>query len=566
MSNIAAYYTGTFELHSNDQSSIFCGSLHNTMNLWSASPLVECLWETSSSSSIDELEDKCNKPYLYFGGILVRNNRNTTDSDIKGDIYRDAHTPTTTIKTSQAKQAIQKRLLQHDTISLNILSLNIWDMFMVENYMNSQDFEHYCYELVDTLKPVQGEVAFYDKITRQEIRSEWRDVRLGRMYAVTIDEFREKESLKHKILVNVDTSGLASIVSHIWERNSTTLETSTSTTISIDGTSSNIMNDEIVSDRHINLRVMTYNIWHNNPPSYLYGESTGRWKRYYQRLKHLASIITQHNPDIILLQEVRLDSTFRNPSIYEDAVYKYYDAGSQLDHLLGLLNKNEYHSVFQPMMSFITTEKLTRNEEGVAILSKYEIVDIDTLLLPRNFGDSSDNHQRGVLCAKVKINNTTYIDFMTTHFSLSHESRIASSKAIRQYSKIRENKHKINNNENLYFQIFGGDLNAEPHEESLDLLTKRDDDYELIDTWSYKNHHDQGYTFPTDEPIKRIDFILLKNMTGHNNISIVNSRLVGNEPTEETKYLIRPKIGMLDRYSPIYASDHLGLYTDFIIK
>ena len=576
-SNIGAYYTGNFKAGNNndDNNIVFCGGVNNLIKLWEANPLVQCLWDTGPSSSssaaaAEEEEDgvSCDKAFLYMGGALLRLNPNITESDINGDIYRDKRS--TASRTSQAKQAVLKRLLKDYTLSLNVISLTLWDMFMIDNdnYKNSQHFEQHCYNIVDSFKPTKGEIALYDKATDEEIGKEWREVRLGRLYAVSIDEIREKGSIRHKLIVNVDTRGLASIVSHIWERNNTAIETSTMTTINIDGSPSTITNNENIVDNDINLRVMTYNIWHNNPPSYLYVDNTSRWKRYSKRLKHLASIIEQYNPDIILLQEVRLDSAFRNANVHDDDGYKYYDAGSQLDHMLGLLKNNEYNAVFQPMMSFITKEKLSRNEEGVAILSKYDIVDIDTLLLPRHFDDSNDNHQRGVLCAKIRIDNTTFIDVMTTHLSLSHESRMQSVQAIKQYSGIRESKHNANRNSNyddLYFQVLAGDFNAEPNEESVQLLTKE----ELIDTWLYKNSNndnDQGFTFPTDNPIKRIDFILLKNITSQNHISVVDSRLVGGDPTPDSMQFINQNLGMLDRYSPIYGSDHLALFTDFNIK
>ena len=66
------------------------------------------------------------------------------------------------------------------------------------------------------------------------------------------------------------------------------------------------------------------------------------------------NLIIKEDADIILLQEVRIDSTFRNPS-------NPMDYGGQADHILQLLqqlshnnnNNNQslnYHTIYQPGM------------------------------------------------------------------------------------------------------------------------------------------------------------------------------------------------------------------------
>ena len=57
------------------------------------------------------------------------------------------------------------------------------------------------------------------------------------------------------------------------------------------------------------LRVCTYNIWNTNPPAWVY-QQPQRWQRYRRRLSHLSRIIVEANIDVLLLQEVRLDTTF----------------------------------------------------------------------------------------------------------------------------------------------------------------------------------------------------------------------------------------------------------------
>eukprot|EP01038_Epipyxis_sp_PR26KG_P014002 gene14002-18780_t len=405
------------------------------------------------------------------------------------------------------------------------------------------------------------------------------------------------------------------------------------------------------------MRVMTYNLWHNMPPEWVYRDRSERWKRYNERLRHFADIIIEEDPDVIALQEVRIDSSFvsmnngdipdwTNPSIHQK------DMGSQIDHLLFHLHEaklrfqinnpnkiqnqikyyhsydksssNDYYFAYQPAMNMFEMKKLVhRNEEGLLILSKYPIIDSDVLFLTRNLSDKSDDHQRIVLRVQIQIpiilNNscdnqmkqTTTVDILTTHLSLSSIARDESIKDIIKFSScINHNNHTSLIPSQL--QILTGDFNAEPHELALEYLINSSNYYHIncsgfddvinlsnnidgnnydeiknqeepfIDSWIYnKQHHNdhvesEGFTFPASKPIKRIDFIFARNRSNNNNnlnghklhMSIRNSRIVGNKPSSTTEYLVdsREGLGMLDLDSPIWASDHFGLVTDFEIS
>ena len=122
------------------------------------------------------------------------------------------------------------------------------------------------------------------------------------------------------------------------------------------------------------------------------------------------------------------------------------------------------------------------------------------------------------------------------------------------------------NNEHL--QVLGGDFNAEPHEESIRLLSTH-----WSDAYAAQYPESDGYTFPTNDPIKRIDYFFV-NKQVNSDVS-----MIGSEPTEETMKYIEVihtltnaitdlathcmiqvgGTGMLDENAPQYASDHLGL-------
>jgi hypothetical protein len=115
-----------------------------------------------------------------------------------------------------------------------------------------------------------------------------------------------------------------------------------------------------------------------------------------------------------------------------------------------------------------------------------------------------------------------------------------------------------------------------------------------------------GYTFPACNPIKRIDYLMVRNTTWADpaqkkwRASFVDTRIVGMEPTGNTgmywreshactlyhilaspsypcveRYLCffavahlanaREGLGMLDADSPIWASDHFGVVVDLVL-
>lgn len=87
-------------------------------------------------------------------------------------------------------------------------------------------------------------------------------------------------------------------------------------------------------------------------------------------------------------------------------------------------------------------------------------------------------------------------------------------------------------------------------------------------TNKYTEVEREGYTYPPCNPEKRIDFILVRNQTKGQNIgwkgNIMSSWLVGKEVTPETAHMLtqREGLGMLDKDSPIWASDHYAVVSD----
>lgn len=99
---------------------------------------------------------------------------------------------------------------------------------------------------------------------------------------------------------------------------------------------------------------------------------------------------------------------------------------------------------------------------------------------------------------------------------------------------------------------------------------------------------EDGFTFPACNPIKRIDFIMVRNFSISDTVStpvatIEQSRIVGTLPTADTSkcsmvcivielnvmlvYLVnsREGLGMNDMDSPVWASDHFAVVTDLTV-
>lgn len=113
--------------------------------------------------------------------------------------------------------------------------------------------------------------------------------------------------------------------------------------------------------------------------------------------------------------------------------------------------------------------------------------------------------------------------------------------------------------------------------------------------WSQEEQERAGFTFPACSPVKRIDFIFVRNFTTSEAalteyVEIVDSFVAGKHPTRDSGKLIfvpfffvdiwcngyddnliahlvnsREGIGMNDMDSPLWASDHFALVTDLVL-
>ncbi|RLN92105.1 hypothetical protein BBJ28_00016715 [Nothophytophthora sp. Chile5] len=296
-------------------------------------------------------------------------------------------------------------------------------------------------------------------------------------------------------------------------------------------------------------RILSYNVWNTNPSSDVYG-AANRWEQYTKRLDHLVKLVKESQASIIGFQEVRYDGVFGNPSNH-----------AQVKHLADRLPGYQY--VYQAAMSYLNSRMpYERIEEGPAVFSKFPIVATDYLLLSRDPNDPNDSHQRLCLHAVIDFPQWGEVDVYVTHLSLSERSREQTKVEIWEY--MRQGKGKT--------QVLLGDLNSEPQSLGIQFLRGEAEllgqTTDLKDAWlemheeaiprstDPEDRH-RRFTFPSDNPSKRIDFTLYRGKG-----RVKECEIIGQAPTEDTKH--HPEdVGMLHHTSPVYGSDHRGVVVEF---
>jgi endonuclease/exonuclease/phosphatase family metal-dependent hydrolase len=215
---------------------------------------------------------------------------------------------------------------------------------------------------------------------------------------------------------------------------------------------------------HRPIRVMSYNIRH------------GQGVDDRLNLNRVAAEIGHSGADIVGLQEVdrhwseRSDFADQAADLARDLnMHVVYGANLDLDPL----NPGE-----------------PRRQYGNAILSDAPIREWHNTLLPR----TGKLEQRGLLEALVTVRRVP-VRVFTTHLQHnSQQERIAQIAAIRKV--IGTSQESV---------VLTGDLNARPDTPEIDAITE-----DLVDAWTEAGVG-HGYTFSTENPHARLDYVLHSN-------------------------------------------------------
>jgi len=289
------------------------------------------------------------------------------------------------------------------------------------------------------------------------------------------------------------------------------------------------------------LKVMTYNVAN-------YDDHV----QWATRAVMFAQVIMEKQPDIILFQEPRF-----NPD-QPDTKLNYQNQAEQV--LAILQRRNQYRGAYHvhvpieriplapddlgynvPSPAALSPLYQTIEWEGLSIISRLYIQETGCIwLTPPNKFDG-DRNTRATQFAAVDLANgngpANLLYVFNTHFSYdvydAMQNVTVTMEYIRRYAAVSKGNY-----------LLAGDFNMEPGSAPINLLDQSTD---FIDLWHRVNGVQVGYTFPSTNPIKRIDYIY------------VSPKLAS---LAKTIYICG---NVADPSTGVYTSDHLGLIATFNI-
>jgi endonuclease/exonuclease/phosphatase family metal-dependent hydrolase len=234
---------------------------------------------------------------------------------------------------------------------------------------------------------------------------------------------------------------------------------------------SNFTKAQTAGNNEKNIRVLTFNILH------------GATTKGDFNLDVIADVIIKINPDLVALQEVD----------YKTTRAREYDLVMELGYRAKMV------PLFGRAMYF------DNGEYGEAILSKTTIIDSRVVDLPYLEGDEP----RVALEITTVIGKNDTISFIGTH--LDHVKN--DTNRIMQVKKINS---MFSNNK--YPTILAGDLNDNPGSNVINILES---------LWSPAYNPDSfEFTFPSDKPSKKIDYIMFKPQ---NSFIVIKTEVIQDE-------------------------------------
>lgn len=205
------------------------------------------------------------------------------------------------------------------------------------------------------------------------------------------------------------------------------------------------------------LRVMTYNIH----------VGVGMDKKL--DLPRIAGVINAQHPDLVGLQEVDRGVT-RTQRIDEIAE-------------IAKLTRMDY--------AFAFNLRYQGGRYGVAILSRFPIMATDHRL----YQNTREAERRGFIRAEVSVHGRL-INFVTTHLDYQYEDgRLFEAQQL--LSALKDLKNPL---------IVVGDFNDIAAGQAYQLMR-----YQFGDAWTEGRPADEGFSYPADKPVKRIDYIFFRS-------------------------------------------------------
>ena len=257
------------------------------------------------------------------------------------------------------------------------------------------------------------------------------------------------------------------------------------------------------------LRLWTFNLLNPSNPLGPGGDVT-------VRTQMVVDAIAAEQPDLIAFQEV-VDSSMvpnRAQFIADAAGYEWT---WKMTHSLGAF------------------------DEGIAVLSRWPIVDSESRALPHT---DLLLFTRYVLGVRVD-SPAGEVDFYCAHMTVGGNEDQSADQAVEAYQFVTERSAGIPS-------FFAGDLNAEPDTPAMRFLRGEAEHGgvagDFVDSWLATNPGDPGYTIDSDAPRDRIDYLYVA-ATGPSPSTPRECHLIFDQPVEG-----------------VYASDHIGVSCEVALK
>ncbi len=231
------------------------------------------------------------------------------------------------------------------------------------------------------------------------------------------------------------------------------------------------------------------------------------------RIQYIVKEITFLKPDIILLQEVR----------FHKKKDQNFNAG---DQILKILSKqsdyfDKYNILTQPAMYYRGSEFW----EGLSIITPFTVIDKGSSPFKIKH-PSFDSNQRIAQYITFSHEQETFRIF-NTHFSYFPTNARSN---MNECLKLAQTNFCENT-------LIAGDFNSTPGSWQMRAFHSST----FLDCWSLLRNKKKGYTFPSENPRKRIDYIWISKHLSQRVVSI-------------------KQIGNIQINQGLFPSDHLGLF------
>lgn len=238
------------------------------------------------------------------------------------------------------------------------------------------------------------------------------------------------------------------------------------------------------------IKVLSYNIHHCNPPS--------KAKEGLIDIPAVAKVIKESKADLVALQEVDVNTERSGKGVHE---------ARELARLTGM------------HFFFVKTIDHQGGDYGIAVLSRFPILDSVSYKLPMKEGAGGE--PRGLAVITVKLKGGKKMLFASTHFDLKAANKPLQAEEINRI--FRDQSLPV---------VLAGDFNSVPESDAIVLL----------DTEFRRSCKENcGFTIPEINPTRTIDYIMFRKPE---QVEVLSHRVI-SEP---------------------YASDHLPVMAELMVK